>query len=140
MRGRAQRGAARVGVVAAATVAFGGLLALALRAFGGASVAFAFAVVWLPMTWLGTAAWAAIVLEYIVKIIAIGVVYNNMRVTLSMRARDLATMRVLGFTRREVGSVLFGGRWDSVLTFAWGLPTPSGAGGPRFSAGFGTGF
>ena len=54
MRGRAQRGAARVGVVAAATVAFGGLLALALRAFGGASVAFAFAVVWLPMTWLGT--------------------------------------------------------------------------------------
>lgn len=52
-------------------------------------------------------------------IIAIGVVYNNMRVSLSMRARDLATMRVLGFTRREVGSVLFG---EMMLHLALGVP------------------
>lgn len=44
----------RVVSVAAVTVAFGGLLALAWRALGGASVGFAIAVVWLPMTWLGT--------------------------------------------------------------------------------------
>jgi putative ABC transport system permease protein len=52
-------------------------------------------------------------------IIAIGVVYNNMRVTLSMRARDLATMRVLGFTRREVGAVLFG---EMILHLVIGVP------------------
>jgi putative ABC transport system permease protein len=38
--------------------------------------------------------------------IAIGVVYNNARVALSMRSRDLASLRVLGFTRREISGVL----------------------------------
>jgi putative ABC transport system permease protein len=52
-------------------------------------------------------------------VIAIGVVYNNMRVTLSMRARDLATMRVLGFSRREVGAVLFG---EMILHLVVGVP------------------
>ncbi|MCP4447931.1 MAG: ABC transporter permease [Myxococcales bacterium] len=41
-------------------------------------------------------------------IIAIGVVYNNARVSLSMRARDLASLRVLGFSQREVSSILLG--------------------------------
>jgi putative ABC transport system permease protein len=40
--------------------------------------------------------------------IAIGVVYNNARVALSLRARDLATLRVLGFSRREISSILLG--------------------------------
>jgi len=40
--------------------------------------------------------------------IAIGVVYNNARVSLSMRRRDLASLRVLGFTRGEISSVLLG--------------------------------
>ena len=40
--------------------------------------------------------------------IAVGVVYNNARVTLSQRERDLASLRVLGFTRAEVSSVLLG--------------------------------
>jgi putative ABC transport system permease protein len=40
--------------------------------------------------------------------IAIGVVYNNARIALSMRSRDLATLRVLGFTRREISAVLLG--------------------------------
>ena len=40
--------------------------------------------------------------------IAIGVVYNNARIALSMRGRDLASLRVLGFTRREISSILLG--------------------------------
>lgn len=39
-------------------------------------------------------------------IIAFGVVYNSARIQLSERARDLATLRVLGFTRMEVSQVL----------------------------------
>jgi putative ABC transport system permease protein len=38
--------------------------------------------------------------------IAIGVVYNNARVALSLRSRDLASLRVLGFTRGEVSGIL----------------------------------
>jgi putative ABC transport system permease protein len=40
--------------------------------------------------------------------IAIGVVYNNARVALSMRSRDLASLRVLGFTRGEISAILLG--------------------------------
>jgi putative ABC transport system permease protein len=39
-------------------------------------------------------------------IIAFGVVYNSARIQLSERARELATLRVLGFTRAEVSQVL----------------------------------
>ncbi len=39
-------------------------------------------------------------------IITFGVIYNTARITLSERARELASMRLLGFTRQEVGSVL----------------------------------
>jgi putative ABC transport system permease protein len=41
-------------------------------------------------------------------VIAIGVVYNSARISLSERSRDLATMRVVGFTEREVSIVLLG--------------------------------
>lgn len=41
-------------------------------------------------------------------IIAFGVVYNSARITLSERSRELATMRVMGFTRAEVSGVLLG--------------------------------
>jgi putative ABC transport system permease protein len=40
--------------------------------------------------------------------IAIGVVYNNARIALSLRSRDLASLRVLGFTRVEISSILLG--------------------------------
>ena len=40
--------------------------------------------------------------------IAISIVYNNARVSLSMRARDLATLRVLGLTRGEISAILLG--------------------------------
>jgi len=39
-------------------------------------------------------------------VVATGVVYNNARISLAERARELATLRVIGFTRTEVGTVL----------------------------------
>ncbi|MEM1024300.1 MAG: FtsX-like permease family protein [Myxococcota bacterium] len=48
------------------------------------------------------------ILSAFASCIVIGVVYNNARVALSMRARDLATMRVLGFRQGEVAAVLYG--------------------------------
>ena len=39
-------------------------------------------------------------------VVAFGVVYNNARISLAERARELATLRVVGFSQREVGSVL----------------------------------
>jgi putative ABC transport system permease protein len=41
-------------------------------------------------------------------LIAIGVIYNSARISLSERARELASLRVLGFTQREVGTILAG--------------------------------
>lgn len=41
-------------------------------------------------------------------LIVLGVVYNSARISLSERARDLASMRVLGFRRGEVAFVLLG--------------------------------
>ena len=41
-------------------------------------------------------------------IIAVGVIYNNTRVALSQRNRDLASLRVLGYTQAEVAAILFG--------------------------------
>ncbi|HEY7329872.1 MAG TPA: FtsX-like permease family protein [Gemmataceae bacterium] len=41
-------------------------------------------------------------------IIAFGVVYNSVRITLAERARELATLRVIGFTRAEVSRILLG--------------------------------
>lgn len=39
-------------------------------------------------------------------VVAFGVVYNNARISLAERARELATLRVIGFSQREVGAVL----------------------------------
>lgn len=41
-------------------------------------------------------------------VIAIGVVYNSARISLSEQSRDLATMRVIGFHTREVSTILLG--------------------------------
>jgi len=41
-------------------------------------------------------------------IVAFGVVYNSARIALSERNRDLATLRVVGFSQREVAAVLLG--------------------------------
>jgi putative ABC transport system permease protein len=42
------------------------------------------------------------------SIIAFGVVYNNARISLSERSRELATLRVVGFTRAEISFILLG--------------------------------
>lgn len=41
-------------------------------------------------------------------VIAFGVVYNSARISFSERSRELATLRVIGFTRREVSAILLG--------------------------------
>jgi putative ABC transport system permease protein len=41
-------------------------------------------------------------------VIALGAIYNGARIALSERGRELASLRVLGFTRREVAGILFG--------------------------------
>ncbi len=64
--------------------------------------------------------------------IAIGVVYNAARIQLSERTHELATLRVLGFTRAEVGYILVGEMmllaviavpfgWVIGYQFAWGM-------------------
>jgi putative ABC transport system permease protein len=49
-------------------------------------------------------------------VIAFGVVYNAARVSLSERSRELASLRVLGFTRAEISLILLGEL--AVLTLA----------------------
>lgn len=51
--------------------------------------------------------------------LAFGVLYNNMRISLSERGRELATLRVLGFSKGEISYMLFGEA--TVLTLV-GLP------------------
>ena len=41
-------------------------------------------------------------------VIAFGVVYNSARVSLSERSHELASLRVLGFTRAEISLILLG--------------------------------
>ena len=51
--------------------------------------------------------------------VAFGIVYNSARISLSERSRELATLRVVGFTRGEVGAVLVG---ELVLLTLLALP------------------
>jgi len=48
------------------------------------------------------------ILTLFASVIAVGVVYNNARVAVSIRERDLASLRVIGFTRGEISSILLG--------------------------------
>jgi putative ABC transport system permease protein len=41
-------------------------------------------------------------------VIAVGVVYNSARITLTERSRELASLRVLGYTRGEISYILLG--------------------------------
>jgi putative ABC transport system permease protein len=55
--------------------------------------------------------------------LVMAIVYNQTRVSLSERGRELASLRVLGFSRREVAGMLLGEQWILVL-----LATPLGLG------------
>ncbi|MBI5271786.1 MAG: ABC transporter permease [Burkholderiales bacterium] len=59
------------------------------------------------------------VLTTFAVIIAVGVVYNNARIALAERAWELASLRVLGFTRAEVSGLLLG---ELALVIAVALP------------------
>jgi putative ABC transport system permease protein len=50
----------------------------------------------------------ALIITLFAATITVGVVYNNARVSLSLRSRDLASLRVLGFRRSEISGVLLG--------------------------------
>lgn len=52
-------------------------------------------------------------------VIAVGIVYNNARIALVTRSRDFASLRILGFSREQVGSVLLG---EQVVQLALGIP------------------
>ncbi len=53
-------------------------------------------------------------------VIAVGVVYNSARITLTERSRELASLRVLGYTRGEISYILLGEL--ALLTLAAILP------------------
>ncbi|HJV53088.1 MAG TPA: ABC transporter permease, partial [Noviherbaspirillum sp.] len=57
-----------------------------------------------------------VVLVAFACVIAMGVVYNSARIALSEHAIELASLRILGFTRAEVGRMLLGEQ--SLLTLA----------------------
>ena len=45
---------------------------------------------------------------FFATIIAVGVVYNSARISLAERSRELATLRVIGFSNAEVSTILLG--------------------------------
>jgi putative ABC transport system permease protein len=51
---------------------------------------------------------ARTILLFFASVIAVGVVYNSARITLSERARELASLRVMGFGKGEVSTILLG--------------------------------
>jgi len=72
----------------------------------------------------------------IAVLITFGVTYNGARIQLSERARDLASLRILGFTRAEVSGILVGESlvlaiaaqplgWAIGAAIAWGMAEAS---------------
>lgn len=59
---------------------------------------------------------SALIIVPFACVIAFGVIYNGARIALSERGRDLASLRVLGFSKGEVGAMLLGEQ--AVLTLA----------------------
>lgn len=53
------------------------------------------------------------------SVIAFGVVYNSVRIALSERGHELASLRVLGFTQREIAAMLLG---EQALLTAAAIP------------------
>jgi putative ABC transport system permease protein len=51
---------------------------------------------------------SVVIFSFVASLIAIGVVYNSARIQLSERARELASLRILGFTRGQVSYILLG--------------------------------
>jgi putative ABC transport system permease protein len=60
-----------------------------------------------------------IMLSFFAAAIAVGVVYNNARIALEIRSRDLATLRILGFTRSELATTLLGEQAIQLVLGIW---------------------
>ena len=69
-------------------------------------------------------------------VIAMGVVYNSARIALSERGRELASLRVLGFTTNEVAGMLLG---EQAMVLVLALPVGIGI-GSLFSLALARGF
>jgi putative ABC transport system permease protein len=63
----------------------------------------------------------SVILALFASSISVGVIYNSARIALSERAWELASLRVLGFTKGEVARILLG-----KLTFELLLALPIG--------------
>jgi len=59
------------------------------------------------------------ILTAFAAVISVGVVYNNARIALAERGWELASLRVLGFTRAEVSALLLG---EMAISIAIALP------------------
>ncbi|HRD98292.1 MAG TPA: ABC transporter permease [Rubrivivax sp.] len=67
------------------------------------------------------------VLTLFASVIAVGVVYNNARIALAERTWELASLRVLGFTRAEVSGLLLGElAWVIALALPLGMVLGNG--------------
>lgn len=66
-----------------------------------------------------------VVLTLFAIIIALGVIYNGARISLSERGRELASLRVLGFTKGEVSLMLLG---EQAILLVLGIPAGLGLG------------
>jgi putative ABC transport system permease protein len=65
------------------------------------------------------------VLIVFASVIAMGMIYNGARIALSERANELATIRILGFTRQEITVILLG---EQAVVTALALPFGFAAG------------
>jgi putative ABC transport system permease protein len=65
------------------------------------------------------------VMAAIAGIITFGIIYNSARIAFAERARDLASLRVIGFTKREAAFVLLG---ELAVITLFALPVGSGLG------------
>ena len=78
------------------------------------------------------------VMAAVAAVITFGIVYNSARIAFAERARDLASLRVMGLTRQEVAFVLLG---DLGIVTLLALPVGAGLGyylAQAISAGFST--
>lgn len=73
----------------------------------------------------GTFAAFTAVLVVFAGVIAFGVVYNVARIALSERSRELATLRIVGFTQGEIAVILLG---EQAIVTALAIPLGCGMG------------
>lgn len=66
-----------------------------------------------------------IVLVFFACVIAFGVVYNSARIALSERQRELATLRIIGFSQAEISYILLG---EQLIVTGLSLPIGFGLG------------